>query len=121
MIEAFVQWLNKRVFQRTMMRTASGWMAHVLGMMTMTFSAEIKPKFTEYPPEVANVEVERVTVEGSFESSSTLVPLSMPISLCAYFCNGPGFSLVGFVKSRNLVVDKHAPTQQHAQQTLDPQ
>jgi len=78
MIEEFVQWLNKRVFQRTMMRTASGWMAHVLGMMTMTFSAEINP------PEVANVEVERVTVEGSFESHAYLV-MRVFLQQCWFF------------------------------------
>jgi hypothetical protein len=57
--------------------------------------------YHKYPEEVAKIEVERVSIEGSFDGGSTLMLLSMPISVWAHLDGSHGSSLAGFVKSRN--------------------
>jgi hypothetical protein len=61
---------------------------------------------SQYPKEVAKIEVERVSFEESFDGGSTLMLLSMPISVRAHLDGSYGSSLAGFVKSRNLLADK---------------
>jgi hypothetical protein len=58
---------------------------------------------SQYPKEV---EVERVSIEGSFDGCSTLILLSMPIFMWAYLDGSYGSSLVGFVKSTNLLTNR---------------
>jgi hypothetical protein len=61
---------------------------------------------SQYPKEIAEVEVERVSIKGSFDGcSTTLILLSMPISMWAYLGGSYGSSLIGFVKSTNLLAD----------------
>jgi len=62
---------------------------------------------SQHPKEVSRIEVERVGIEGSFDSCSTLVLLSMPIHIWARLKECSGTSLVGFVKSRNLSLNKY--------------
>jgi hypothetical protein len=47
-----------------------------------------------------------VELEGSFESWSTLILLSIPFCLWAYLSENRGLSLVGLVKSRNAIIEK---------------
>lgn len=61
---------------------------------------------SQCPEEFVDVEVERVDVEGSFASRSTLVLMSVPISIWAYLHGRRGFSLVGFVASRNMLAEE---------------
>ena len=83
-------------------------------LLAISFQGNVLPKMEEfvqwlnsqYPKEVAKVEVEKVSIEGSFDSSSTLMLLSMPISVWAHLDGSHGSSFVGFVKSRNLLTDK---------------
>jgi hypothetical protein len=60
---------------------------------------------TECPGEVSNIEVQALNTEAAFDGYLSLVVLfsSMPISLWAKLRELPGCSLVGFVKSRNLL------------------
>jgi len=51
----------------------------------------------QYLKEVAKIEVERVSIEGSFDGGSTLMLLSMPISVWAHLDGSHGSSLAGFV------------------------
>jgi hypothetical protein len=62
---------------------------------------------SQYPKEVARIEVERVNIEASFDSCSTLMLLSIPISMWAYLQESLGCSLVGFVESRNVLIEKY--------------
>jgi hypothetical protein len=36
---------------------------------------------SQYPEEVAKIEVEKASIKGSFDGGSTLILLSMPISM----------------------------------------
>ena len=83
-------------------------------LLAISFQGNVLPKMEEfvqwlnsqYPKEVAKVEVEKVSIEGSFDSGSTLMLLSMPISVWAHLDGSHGSSFVGFVKSRNLLTNK---------------
>ena len=83
-------------------------------LLSISFRGNVLPEMEEFvqwlnsqhPEEVAKIEVERVSIEGSFDSGSTLMLLSMPISVWAYLDGSHGSSFVGFVKSRNLLTDK---------------
>jgi hypothetical protein len=83
-------------------------------LLAISFRGNVLPEMEEfvqwlnsqYPTEVAKIEVERVSIEGSFDSCSTLMLLSIPLSVWAYLDGSHGSSLAGFVKSRNLVADK---------------
>jgi hypothetical protein len=83
-------------------------------LLAISFRGDVLPKMEEfvqwlnsqYPKEVAEVEVERVSIEGSFDSGSTLILLSMPISMWAHLDGSYGSSLAGFVESTNLLTDK---------------
>jgi hypothetical protein len=51
---------------------------------------------TRYPPEI-----ERISIEGFFESCSTLIILRLPSSVWARLQDNPSCQLIGFVKSGN--------------------
>ena len=79
-------------------------------LIAISFRGDVLPEMEEFlqwlksqhPKEAV---LERVSIEGSFDSSSTLMLLSVPISLWAHL-DRSHCSLVGFVKSRNLLHDK---------------
>jgi hypothetical protein len=83
-------------------------------LLAISFRGNVLPEMEEfvqwlnsqYPKEVAEIEVERVSIEGSFAGGSTLILLSMPISVWAHLDGSYGSSLAGFVKSRNFLADK---------------
>lgn len=62
---------------------------------------------SKYPKEISGVEVERVILEGSFNSCSTLTLLSMPIPIWAHLGELSGSLLVGIVKSSNHAFNKY--------------
>ena len=83
-------------------------------LLAISFRGNVLPEMEEfvqwlnsqYPKEVAKIEVERVSIEGYFDGGSTLMLLSMPISMWAYLDGSHGSTFAGFVKSRNLLVDE---------------
>jgi hypothetical protein len=87
-------------------------------LLAISFRGQVMPEVEEfvnwltsqYPKEISHIELERVGIEGSFDSCSTLVLLSMPISTWAYLKELSGSLFVGFVKSRNLSFDKYQTT-----------
>jgi hypothetical protein len=84
-------------------------------LLAISFRGEVLPEMEEfvrwlnsqYPQEISRIEVERVSIEASFDSCSILMLLSMPISLRAHLHKSSGSALVCFVKSRNLLVDMY--------------
>lgn len=74
---------------------------------------------SQCPEEFVDVEVERVDVEGSFASRSTLVLMSVPISIWAYLHGRRGFSLVGFVASRNMLAEELTGLKSTHEQTFN--
>ena len=80
-------------------------------LVAISFRGNVLPKIEEfvrwlnsqYPKEISQIGVERVSLEGSFDSCSTLTLLAMPISLWAHLQELSSSFLVGFVKSRNCV------------------
>jgi hypothetical protein len=57
----------------------------------------------QVPDGVGNIEVRAVRIESIYESCSTFMEVAMPLRLWACLPDIPGCSLVGFVKSRNLI------------------
>jgi hypothetical protein len=90
----------------------------VKALLAVSFRGDTLPEMREfvlwlnsqYPKEVSKIEVESVSIEGSFDSCSTLILLSMPLSLWSHLQGNPGYWLVGFVKSRNALAEKYQET-----------
>jgi hypothetical protein len=87
----------------------------VKALLAVSFRGDTLPEMKEfvqwlnsqYPKEVAKIEVESVNIEASFDSCSTLMLLSMPLSLWSHLRGNSGYWLVGFVKSRNVLTENH--------------
>lgn len=64
---------------------------------------------TQRSEEVEAVDVTQImTIEGIFQSNSTLMLISMSLSVWAHFGESPGCSLVGFVTSSNEMIKRNS-------------
>ena len=80
-------------------------------LLAVSFRGDALPEVEEfvrwltyqYPTEIAKMEVQRITLEAAFESCSTLMLLKMPTAVWARLKDDPAYSLVGFIKSGNLL------------------
>lgn len=88
----------------------------VKALLAVSFRGEELPNMKDFvqwlnyrcPQEVSKIRVESVNIEASFDACSTLMLLSMPVSMWAQLQKIRGCSLVGFVKSRNVLTQKES-------------
>ncbi|KAF2830970.1 hypothetical protein CC86DRAFT_377896 [Ophiobolus disseminans] len=70
------------------------------------------------PQEVTAVRLDRIRIEASHDSDSTLMLISVPVRLWALIRDIPGCALVGFVKSGNRLLEQDFYNQVSAEQKL---
>jgi hypothetical protein len=83
-------------------------------LLSVSFRGEACPDIEDFVQwlntqrlkEVYKIEIEALNIEASFDSCSTLILLSMPVSIWAQLQGISGLSLVGFIKSRNLSIER---------------
>jgi hypothetical protein len=91
----------------------------VKALLAVSFRGEELPNMKDFvqwlnhrrPQEVSKIRVESVNIEASFDSRSTLMLLSMPVSMWAQLQGIRGCSLVGFTESRNVLIQKESISQ----------
>jgi hypothetical protein len=60
----------------------------------------------QVPDGVASIKVRAMHIESIYESWSTFMEVAIPLWLWACLADMPGCTLVGFVKSRNLIAGR---------------
>jgi len=108
---------SKAELEKMETRTSQRSKPELRAVLAVNFRGEILPDMKDFlqwlnsqcPKEVAGIELKSVSmeIEASFDSYSTLMFLSMPLSVWAYLQESPGCSLIGFVKSRNNLVKQY--------------